>query len=61
MKFNTIIIILITFFSSQKSKAQANYEDVVYLKNKSIIHGTIIEQIPNESIKIETKENSGNI
>ena len=39
-------------------KAQS-YEDVVYLKNGSIIHGTIIEQVLNQSIKIKTKD--GNI
>lgn len=33
-------------------------EDVVYLKNGSIIRGTIIEQVPNESIKIKTKDGS---
>ena len=32
---------------------QVNYEDVIYLKNGGIIRGTIIEQIPNKSIKIE--------
>lgn len=32
--------------------------DVVYLKNGSIVRGTIIEQIPNESIKIETSDGS---
>ena len=32
------------------------YDDVVYLKNGSIIRGVIIEQIPNESIKIQTKD-----
>lgn len=31
-------------------------EDVVYLKNGSIIRGLIIEQIPNESLKIQTKD-----
>ena len=36
--------------------AQENYEDVVYLKNGSVIHGMIIEQVPNESIKIQTKD-----
>lgn len=40
-------------------KAQQNFEDVVYLKNGSIIHGVIIEQIPNQSIKIQTKD--GNV
>jgi hypothetical protein len=34
-------------------------EDVVYLKNGSIIHGTIIEQVPNQTIKIKTKD--GNV
>jgi hypothetical protein len=31
-------------------------EDVVYLKNGSIIRGIIIEQVPNQSIKIQTKD-----
>ena len=34
--------------------AQQNDCDVVYLKNGSIIHGTIIEQVPDKSLKIET-------
>lgn len=37
--------------------AQSNYEDVVYLKNGSIIHGIIIEQVPNVSIKIKSGDN----
>lgn len=40
------------------SFAQDNYQDVVYLKNGSIIRGVIIEQVPNKSIKIETADNS---
>ncbi len=36
--------------------AQSNYQDVVYLKNGSIIRGVIIEQVPNKSIKIETAD-----
>lgn len=32
--------------------------DVIYLKNGSVVRGTIIEQIPNESIKIETSDGS---
>ena len=35
---------------------QSNYQDVVYLKNGSIIRGVIIEQVPNNSIKIETAD-----
>ena len=39
------------------ANAQNNYEDVVYLKDGSIIHGMIIEQIPNVSIKIKSGQN----
>jgi len=35
------------------------YQEIVYLKNGSIIRGTIVEQIPNRSIKIITGD--GNI
>ena len=58
MKYNLILLLtLITSaFLSENTFAQSNYEDVVYLKNGSIIHGMIIEQIPNESIKIQTKD-----
>jgi len=38
--------------------AQNNFQDVVYLKNGSIIRGIIVEQIPNESLKIETADGS---
>jgi hypothetical protein len=31
-------------------------EEVVYLKNGSIIRGIIIEQVPNQNIKIQTKD-----
>lgn len=40
--------------------AQAqNYEDVIYLKNGSVIRGIIIEQVPNETMKIQTRD--GNV
>lgn len=54
----TILLISIFVFTSCVAYAQ-QYEDVVYLKSGSIIHGTIIEQKPNESIKIKTKD--GNV
>jgi hypothetical protein len=38
------------------SFGQNNYQDVVYLKNGSIIRGVIIEQVPNKSIKVETAD-----
>jgi hypothetical protein len=38
--------------------AQSTYEDVVYLKNGSIIRGAIIEHVPDKSIKIKTADRS---
>src|SRR6187455_310216 len=55
-KFFLVIILFALELYSMNTSAQANYEDVVYLKNGSIIHGMIIEQIPNESIKIKTAD-----
>lgn len=49
-----ILLVLIT----TASFSQNNYQDVVYLKNGSIIRGIIIEQVPNKSIKIETSDRS---
>lgn len=49
-------VIIFLFLLSHFSRAQNNMEDVVYLKNGSIIHGTIVEQIPNETIKIQTAD-----
>ena len=37
---------------------QGQMEDVLYLKDGSVIRGTIIEQIPNVSIKIQTRDRS---
>ncbi len=53
--FNLCLLLLI----SMLAYSQNNLEEVVYLKNGSIIRGTIIEQIPNETLKIQTKD--GNI
>ena len=33
-------------------------QDVIYLKNGSSVRGTIVEQVPNESIKIQTDDGS---
>lgn len=58
MKF--LFSILLSLFlgcSIVCAQTYADYEDVVYLKNGSIIHGVIIEQIPNEKIKIQSGKN----
>lgn len=38
------------------AQSQQNLQDVVYLKNGSIIHGIIIEQVPGKTIKIQTAD-----
>ena len=50
--------ILFTLIATVAFAQNNNYQDVVYLKNGSIIRGLIIEQIPNKSIKIQTGDNN---
>lgn len=50
--------ILLTCLMASPAFAQ-QMEDVVYLKNGGLIHGMIIEQIPGESLKIQTRD--GNV
>lgn len=52
-------VILFLLFFSISAIAQQNYDDVVYLKNGSVIRGVIVEQVPNVSLKLQTKD--GNI
>lgn len=47
----TVLCLCLPLFAAQK-------QDVVYLKNGSVIRGEITEQIPNVSVKIETKDGS---
>jgi hypothetical protein len=53
-----LLISLLIFLGISFTYAQS-YEDVVYLHNGSVIRGLIIEQVPNESVKIQTRD--GNI
>jgi len=51
------IILILTFLISIMAYCQEiQYEDVVYLKNGSIIRGMIVEQIPNKTLKIKTAD-----
>jgi hypothetical protein len=59
MKKSLVVLIILFLGICIISLAQSGYEDVVYLKNGSIIHGMIVEQVPNQSIKIKTHD--GNI
>lgn len=59
MKLLQFLCCLIFIFSSRLYAQNTDYQEVVYLKNGGIIRGTIIEQIPSEKLKIETKD--GNV
>ncbi len=54
-KFQNLTLLVFTLICFT-SLGQNNMEDVVYLKNGSIIRGIIIEQVPNQSIKLQTKD-----
>lgn len=57
--YNTVIIFITLFiFTPSGFAQQEEMEDVVYLKNGNIIRGQILEQIVNESLKIETRGGS---
>jgi hypothetical protein len=51
-----IIAFAICLLILRGSSFAQQYEDIVYLKNGSIIHGVIVEHIPGESIKIKTSD-----
>lgn len=57
-KLFSLISITIFMLVSFIANAQ-NYEDVVYLKNGSVIRGVVVEQVPYQTLKIQTKD--GNI
>lgn len=53
-----LFVLVAILFMGLAVSAQTNMRDVVYLKNGGITKGIIIEQIPNESIKIQTADGS---
>ena len=57
-----ILVMCLTAFamtSQAFSQQMQQMEDVVHLKNGGLVRGTIIEQIPGESLKIKTRD--GNV
>ncbi len=52
------LIFLLFLLVCNLSYGQNNTEDVVYLKNGSILRGIIIEQVPDQIIKIQLKDRS---
>ena len=57
MKKACLIMVMIFGFIGF-THAQGRLQEVVYLKNGSIIRGTIIDQVPNRTLKIETADGS---
>jgi hypothetical protein len=54
-KITYILIITSLLICSQLfAQTTSTLEDVVYLKNGGVMRGTIVEQIPNKSLKIQT-------
>jgi hypothetical protein len=53
-----VLCLVISLIFAIPISAQTTQDDVVYLKNGGIIRGLIIEQIPGETIKIQTKDRS---
>lgn len=49
----SLLLITIAIYAQQN-----NSIDVVYLKNGSVLKGIIVEQVPNESIKLQTSDGS---
>lgn len=56
MKLILASLLLITF--SATTLCAQTMQETVYLKNGSIINGTVIEQVPGQSLKIQTKDGS---
>lgn len=53
-----LLILLAFVVITMGAYAQNNMRDVVYLKNGGITKGIIIEQVPNQSLKIQTADGS---
>jgi hypothetical protein len=51
------ILLLIYFVCQASFSFSQTLEDVIYLKNGSVIHGIILEQIPDQTIKIKSDKN----
>ena len=53
------ILLIVLFAAPALTFAQSNMQDIIYLKDGSIYKGIIIEEIPNVSYKIESRD--GNV
>ncbi len=53
-----LLLILALVISSVTFASAQQYREVIHLNNGSVIKGTIIEQVPNQTYKIETSDGS---
>lgn|SRR5690554_1873676 len=53
-----ILFIVIVAFCTTRAFSQTSIQETVYLKNGSVIKGLVIEQVPNEHVKVQTKDGS---
>ncbi len=54
-----ILLFIVCFWAIKLSVlAQINSQSIIYLKNGSVIRGSVIEQIPDKSVKIQTSDKS---
>ena len=58
MKKFTFLLALAIVCAGIRAVSAQSFQEIVYLKNGSMIRGTIIEQVPNESLKIQTADGS---
>ena len=54
----SVVLLIILFVTIAPVSAQQMLQDVVYLSNGSIIRGTILEQVPDKLIRIQTADGS---
>lgn len=52
------ILALVALIGFAMPAAAQQYQEVVYLKNGSVIKGVVIEQIPGQSVKVQTQDGS---
>ena len=55
-KIIQFVIPLLLLLICNHSHGQNNLEDVVYLKNGEIVRGKIFQNVPNQSLRIQTKD-----
>ncbi|MBR1462225.1 MAG: hypothetical protein IJ604_02435 [Prevotella sp.] len=53
-----IVLIIAAMMMLTVNMMAQNFQEVVYLKNGSIIKGTVIEQVPGKNIRIQTSDGS---